>query len=226
VTPARPLLDTAPRTLASLGGAARKAVRGTLGPLLALGAFAGIAASVFGGEAAGFDRAVALAVHRLDSRPMEWAMQLLSLAGSAPVRLLVVAAVLAWAWRSRHRRAALILAGATAATEGLNAVLKLAFHRPRPSLFAVEALHSYSFPSDHAMGSLAIFGLCAAVVVRLRPSLLRPLLFATPALALLIGLSRISLGVHWPTDVLAGYAAGTFILLLGLRALKAARARA
>jgi len=101
-------------------------------------------------------------------------------------------------------------------TEALNFVLKEAFHRARPSLWDVVALHSYSFPSGHAMAAVAIYGMAAVVAVRLWPRLTRVGEIGMPLLALLIGISRVYLGAHWPTDVLAGFAAGAFILSGGV----------
>jgi len=123
---------------------------------------------------------------------------------------------LAWAVKRKDRRAAATLTAVAAVTEGVNAVLKLAVQRVRPSVWAVATLHSYSFPSGHAMAAVAIYGMTAVVVVRLCPRLARPAAVGIPVLALLIGVSRVYLGVHWPTDVLAGFAAGAFILSGGV----------
>jgi undecaprenyl-diphosphatase len=120
-----------------------------------------------------------------------------------------------------------MLAGTTLATELLNLALKETFRRSRPSLFEeIATLHSYSFPSGHAMASAAAYGAVAVLVARDCPSR-APVAFAAAAvLALLIGASRIYLGVHWMTDVLAGWAAGLFVLLIGAYLLARSDARA
>jgi membrane-associated phospholipid phosphatase len=99
--------------------------------------------------------------------------------------------------------------------ELLNSSLKFFFSRPRPVFDdpIITALH-YSFPSGHAMLSFIGYGLLAYYLVARTPSKLRRLLIITAAVLLvaLIGLSRIYLGVHYLSDVIAAYAAGAFWL--------------
>jgi membrane-associated phospholipid phosphatase len=91
----------------------------------------------------------------------------------------------------------------------LDGVLKLAFHRPRPNPFFVAKPSTYSFPSGHALISLCFYGLIAGMLsLRLHKHWQRVAVWGAAGLTVgLIGLSRIYLGVHWPSDVLAGYAA-------------------
>ncbi|MBA4285735.1 MAG: hypothetical protein C0434_09420 [Xanthomonadaceae bacterium] len=109
----------------------------------------------------------------------------------------------------------------TAGNGLLNRTLKLGFERLRP-------LHdhglvfepAFSFPSGHASGSLAVYGLLTALLLpRLPPAARLPLLLATVALVLLIGASRVILQVHFLSDVIAGYASAT-VLLVGGHALR------
>lgn len=123
------------------------------------------------------------------------------------VSLTVVAVVVALLWGLR-REAALIVAS-VAGGSLLAALAKLLFHRARPSaaLALIKSPESFSFPSGHAMYSMLLFGVLAvvlAVVVRgLRGRLA---VFAGAALpVLLVGLSRVYLGVHWLSDVLASW---------------------
>ena len=105
-------------------------------------------------------------------------------------------------------------------TEVLNVVLKYTFERPRPTLFQeIETLHTYSFPSGHAMVGVAVYGMMGVVLARLAPGRRRLILLLMPGLMFMIGISRVCLGVHWPSDVLAGFAAGAFIVLAGAIAL-------
>jgi undecaprenyl-diphosphatase len=69
------------------------------------------------------------------------------------------------------------------------------------------------------MVSTAVYGIAAFVAARLWPRLRWPLYVGMPLLVLIIGISRVYLGVHWPSDVLAGFAAGGLILLAGRLAL-------
>ena len=89
-------------------------------------------------------------------------------------------------------------------------VLKRIFERVRPDIFPVIAESGYSFPSGHAMGAICFYGILAYFAgLGLRSKPLRwGLMAAAGIYILLIGLSRVYLGVHYPTDILAGYAAG------------------
>ncbi len=106
-----------------------------------------------------------------------------------------------------------VLAGA----ELLNLVLKLSFHRPRPE-YAFVNLETYSFPSGHAMISTAAYGAFAYLAwSRLRTRQARLALVAgTAVLVALICFSRLYLGVHYLSDVLAGAAGGAFWLAVSI----------
>ncbi len=180
----------------------------------ALGVFAKVAREVQERETTAVDRAVSLALHRLDSPFMDAVMLGFTFLGSFPAVAAVVVAAAIWRVRSRDRRSAVALVLVAAVTELLNFALKQAFQRPRPSLFhEIATLHSYSFPSGHAMASAAVYGSVATVLARAYPAQRRAILLGACSLVLLIGLSRVYLGVHWITDVLAGWAAGAFIAL-------------
>jgi undecaprenyl-diphosphatase len=109
--------------------------------------------------------------------------------------------LLAWAW-----------AAAAAGGAILDYLLKTTIHRSRPE-YAASFLHgsSYSFPSGHAMGSVIGYGFLAyaVVITSQRRGWQRGIVIGVAAvLALLIGLSRVYLGVHYPSDVAGGWAAG------------------
>jgi membrane-associated phospholipid phosphatase len=93
----------------------------------------------------------------------------------------------------------------------LNQLLKVLFARPRPTLSDPLLLESgYSFPSGHAMGSLILYGVLAyfAVIALSNRGARAVVILAATLLVLLIGFSRMYLGVHYVSDVVAGYAAG------------------
>lgn len=111
------------------------------------------------------------------------------------------------------------LAGWLAANGGgavLDAMVKRIIHRPRPEgaaafLHATPLGISFSFPSGHAMGSLIAYGMLGFLLVRFWPAARRhavAVAAVTLALILLIGLTRLYLGVHYLSDVIGGYAAG------------------
>ncbi|AJQ27892.1 phosphatase PAP2 family protein [Pelosinus fermentans] len=93
----------------------------------------------------------------------------------------------------------------------LNYLLKHLFVRARPDMFHVIKETGYSFPSGHAMVSLCFYGMLAYLIsLKISSWTWRFVLFiATAIFIVIIGISRIYLGVHYPTDVLAGYAAGS-----------------
>lgn len=188
--------------------------------LFALGSaalFAKIADEVTDHKSTKFDRAVSLAVHSFDTPTLDGVMKLFTFIGSFPMVAVVALGVLTWCWRRKDRRAFAGLLGVIVINEALNLALKDAFARTRPDLFQeIATLHSYSFPSGHAMAATAIYGMTAVVNGRLVPRLRMLFGMAAAILALLIGLSRIYLGVHWVTDVLAGYAGGASILFAGM----------
>jgi len=109
------------------------------------------------------------------------------------------------------RRTSLLVLMSTVSGTLTMLLLKQAFDRPRPSLL-VRGDHAMaaSFPSGHAMVSTLVYLTLAALITRLLPSTVLKLYVLAVALLLsvLIGLSRIYLGMHWPTDVMAGWAAG------------------
>ncbi|MFL6737394.1 MAG: phosphatase PAP2 family protein [Sphingomonas sp.] len=179
--------------------------------------FAKIAEDVVDRESSQLDRAVSLWIHRWDTPALDHVMKFFSLVGSFPVLMCVAVVILIWCLRRKDFAAFAGLCGVIALDETLNRILKNTFDRPRPTLFEeIATLHTYSFPSGHAMAAAANYGMMAIVVARLAPSMRGWVIGGELALAMMIGLSRIYLGVHWATDVLAGYAAGAAILFVGI----------
>ena len=140
---------------------------------------------------------VFLAITNIGSPPMMAAIALLGVL----VTFVARHRLLAWAW------AAAAVGGAI-----LDQVLKTTIHRSRPE-YAAAFLHgsSYSFPSGHAMGSIIGYGFLAYAItltVRWAGTHRRVVLAAAVLLTLLIGISRVYLDVHYPSDVVGGWAAG------------------
>jgi len=176
-------------------------------------AFAAIAREVLQGDADAFDLAIAMRIHAAASPALDAVMIVATYLGSAWVIVPAVALTAAYAWHRGHRRLAAILGAGWLVAETLNFALKLMFERPRPAVFAGIAVPwTSSFPSGHAMRSLAVHGAIAAVLCALHPRLRPVVVPAVAALVLTIGVSRVYLGVHWPSDVLAGYTIGAISL--------------
>ena len=106
----------------------------------------------------------------------------------------------------------------------LNLWLKNMFSRARPELWErIIDVSFYSFPSGHAMISLVIYGFIGYWLASSLKSWRIPIIGITIFLIAAIGLSRLYLGVHWPTDVIAGYAAGLVWLITCILSLEVAR---
>ena len=194
--------------LASLGAA-----------MLALFLFAWLGNEMLQGDTRHFDQAVREWVHGYASPATTRAMNAISLLGYniLIVELLIALAVFA---KLRWRRAAVWLTIAMVGSLVLDLTLKYIYHRTRPTAYFGMAPHSYSFPSGHAMCSFCFYGVLAGLLsARTKPLGWRLLIwFTAAALIIAIGLSRIYLGVHYPSDVVAGYLAaavwvGTIIVL-------------
>lgn len=111
-----------------------------------------------------------------------------------------------------QRRLALFIVVATSGGALLNTGLKHAFERARPDLVPHEVIvANASFPSGHAFGAAMVYlTLASLLTFRMQPRAARVILLVLAiGVALAVGVSRVALGVHWPSDVLAGWAAGS-----------------
>ncbi|HWT00136.1 MAG TPA: phosphatase PAP2 family protein [Pyrinomonadaceae bacterium] len=192
----------------------------SLGWLLSLGLvaaactlllFYGLAEEVYEGDTRQFDESALEFINRFASPRLTSFMRAVTYLGS--VTFLTgagVCAVLAFV-AGRWRRAIITLLVTMAGAALLNVALKLMFRRERPEPFFDTPLpESYSFPSGHALLSFCFYGVIAATITaRVKGIRPRACVWAGAALLVaLIGFSRIYLGVHYPSDVAAGYAAG------------------
>lgn len=151
----------------------------------------------------------------------EAARDFTALGGFTVLTLISVLAVVLLLMHRRKLQAA-IFAGTVVLTQIAAEVIKHFIHRPRPDLVPHHDLvYSSSFPSGHATMSPVVYFTLAMIVAageRDRPT--RALLLAGATLLVVaIGVSRVYLGVHWPTDVLAGWALGGVIALAALTVL-------
>ena len=155
--------------------------------------------------------------------------ELVTYLGSPLFIVLLVAAMAIWCWLRRDRILAIAAVAVSAGQALLAAVLKASIHRQRPA-FGAHFLHgqSFSFPSGHAFGSIVAYGMLATLILTFsKPPRSRRRLVQTVAasIVLAIGVSRIYLGVHYPSDVIGGYMAGIAWLAICLTGIRFARAR-
>jgi len=140
----------------------------------------------------------------------EMARDFTALGGVAVLALITFISVV-YLLLMKKRRAALMLVVAVGGGLLLSTLFKAGFHRPRPDLVAhLSQVHTASFPSGHSMLSAVTYLTLGALLSPLhRDWQVKVFLLSTAILiTVLVGLSRVYLGVHWPTDVLAGWAAG------------------
>lgn len=177
-------------------------------PLLAASAaialFAWLAEAVVHGRTRQFDDGVRMLVHGHANPALTAAMREISRFGAPAVLIAVGAVIVIWLACAGRRRTAWLFAVTVAGAEIFEELLKLVFRRPRPpAFFGLAESTGYSFPSGHAVVSLTFFSALALFVMPRR--WLYYIAAALPVAA--IGYSRIYLGVHYPSDVLAGWAA-------------------
>jgi undecaprenyl-diphosphatase len=131
--------------------------------------------------------------------------------GGTTVLTLITAIVIGYLLIDRKRAAALLVLVSVGGGTVLSNLLKTLFGRPRPELVAhLVEVRTLSFPSGHAMLSAVTFLTIGALLAKVQPGWrLRVYLVAVAiTLTLLVGFSRVYLGVHYPTDVIAGWCAG------------------
>lgn len=181
-------------------------------------AFAEIAEEVQEGETGSVDRAVLLWFRSADdvNDPIgpawfESGMRDITAIGGVAVLTLVTVGAVSFLWLRGQRRLAILLALSVLVGMGLSNLGKHLFSRPRPDLVAHgDHVLTASFPSGHSMMSAIVYLTIGGLVARSQPRrrLKAFVLGAAMLLTLLVGVSRVYLGVHWPTDVLAGWVAG------------------
>jgi undecaprenyl-diphosphatase len=194
--------------------------------------FIGTAALVAEGLTQRVDRAVLLwfnahATPRLDGAALEFTSL-----GSGYVTIIVVIVASAFFWETRHRYSAALLWLAVLGGWGLSRALKMLFDRPRPDLFEwrVPYAGSSSYPSGHSLSAMVVYATLAYLVVRLESSrtLKRVTIAVFAAIIGIVGLTRMYLGVHYPSDVVGGYLVGfawATVCALGIEAIRYFRGR-
>lgn len=168
-------------------------------------------------EGFAWDAPVMLAIHKLSTPWLDWLMEAVSGTAGRWITAPLTAAAVYFLWRREWLISAVVLVGYGGAM-GFNSLLKLLFARPRPSVFPPLVVESsFSFPSGHTMSAVAFYGLLSLLLWRRG----KPLPAAAAGLWVpLVALSRVYLGVHFPSDVLASLAVGTVYLIVLLMILR------
>jgi undecaprenyl-diphosphatase len=197
--------------------------------LVAAGLAAGIGTLIFlgieisAGKTRGLDRTILLAMRRPDdhaplgSAAFQQTARDISALGSTAVLLLLTGTVAGYLALDGKKPLALFICGCIATGLLLEITLKDTFDRPRPDIVP-DATYARgpSFPSGHAMMSAIVYLSLGVAIARLnrRKAVKAYSVILAVFLTILIGVTRVYLGVHWPTDVLAGWVAGGVWALL------------
>lgn len=190
--------------------------------------FAAISVLVLLNRTAAFDNSIINAVQSLESPRLTSLAKGLSLVGSSRLAIgisLVTMALLFFVLK--HRMELVLFLWVAIGSHLLNTMMKLWFHRERPNIHRLIEEAGYSFPSGHSMAAFSMYGAIAYLLWRhLRKRSGRVLLIIfTIFMTGGIGWSRIYLGVHYPSDVIGGYAASGAWLMLSIACFEAYRNR-
>jgi undecaprenyl-diphosphatase len=191
--------------------------------LLAFG-FAMLADAVMEGDTRRFDTWLLMALREpndladpLGPKWFEEVVRDITALGSTIVLTFAVAVTAIYLWINGSPQKAAFLVAAVSLGALLNRLLKLGFARPRPDIVAHGAyVSTESFPSGHSANSAIIYLMLGMMLARVEASYpVKVYIFCVGVLlTFAVGMSRIYLGVHWPTDVLAGWAAGACWVLV------------
>jgi undecaprenyl-diphosphatase len=186
-------------------------VGGLIVAIIGTAVFVTLASNVRSGSTQAFDESVIrwLAAHHTNT--LDTIMVEITALGTGIVVMMIVAVAALFLVLTKHKYSVILLFASAVGGIVLNGVLKLGFNRPRPSLFAplVHAVGS-SFPSGHAMNAAIVYTTLAYLAARLHKRGWARWFVMTAAFIViaLISFSRMYLGVHYPSDVLAGIIVG------------------
>jgi undecaprenyl-diphosphatase len=231
------LRDRAAR-LPLLTGVARIEPRILLAVILAAGlilAFANLAGAIRQGSAPAFDEWLIVALRTpgdlADPIGPAWVEEMMrdfTALGSTGVLAVMVLAIAGFLAMTRKGHAALLVLASVGGGVLISQTMKWAYARPRPDLVPHGAeVFSASFPSGHSMMSAIVYLTLGVLLARTQsePGVKAYVLGMAIVLTVLVGASRVYLGVHWPTDVLAGWALGGLWALLCLAVMQWLQAR-
>lgn len=162
-----------------------------------------------------FDRIIIDSVQGLETTVLTNVMKFFTFIGSAPFVIVLSLFLLFFLYKVLHHRLELILfVAAITGSAILNGILKNFFQRVRPDFHRLIEIEGYSFPSGHAMNAFTVYGIISFLLWRhITGSLGRWILISVSVIMILaIGISRIYLGVHYPSDIMGGYFASGFWL--------------
>jgi undecaprenyl-diphosphatase len=172
-----------------------------------------VSEEVIGGESGPIDQAILLFIHRHDPDTLAGFFEAVTFTGSSKVLLPLAAAATIALLLARRRLEALLLAASVISAAAVVYIVKTLVGRERPALWETEPYWGSSFPSGHTLVVAAFATAAALCVSRIRPAARKVALSIAILWISLVAISRLVLGVHWPTDVLAAACIGAFLPL-------------
>lgn len=168
-----------------------------------------------------FDNKILSFVHKNINPAVKNLMIIISFIGSAKFYFIIAPFLIWYLIKRKHIIELWSLVVAILGSVLLNNILKASFGRIRPLEFFLVEQSGFSFPSGHSMNTLTFYGMAVYLYLRNKKLSLKKVLIWVSAVIfiLLMGFSRIYLGVHWPSDIIAGYSAGfiwLYICVLGV----------
>ncbi len=186
--------------------------------LVILGVVAWLCTEVWEKEVFSFDRSLLLWIHQFANPQLDGLMLFITALGDPAMVVTVFVSTIAWLGMKRRYTDGIRFTIACVGGVVLNQVMKLFFAKPRPELWTrLISETSFSFPSGHAVGSMVVYGFIGYILAREFPIYKRYIYAITSSLIIAIGFSRLYLGVHYPTDIIAGYGVGILWLTTCLK---------
>ena len=189
-----------------------------IGYLAILGIVAWLCTEVWEKEVFSFDRSFLLWIHQFTNPQLDRIFLFFTALGNPPTVVTIFIMTIAWlAMKRRYSdgiRFTIVCVGGVL----IDRVMKLFFAKPRPELWhRLITETSFSFPSGHAVGSMVVYGFIAYILAKEMQQHKQYIYAAASLLIIAIGLSRLYLGVHYPTDIIAGYGIGFLWLVTCLK---------
>ncbi|MEC0174775.1 phosphatase PAP2 family protein [Paenibacillus favisporus] len=166
-----------------------------------------------------FDQSIIDAVQGMENEGLTRIMRGFTFLGSSLVATLLSVIAFLFLWLVlRHRKELLMFLLSVGGSEIWNVIIKNWMQRQRPNTHRLIEISGFSFPSGHSMAAFALYGTLTYLLWRHIPALAGriAMIVIGVALTLLIGISRIYLGVHYPSDVFGGYLASATWLMLSI----------
>lgn len=187
--------------------------------VISLSGFSLMAMIISGHDILAFDSVIIAFVQGLETPTLTAIMTFFTFIGSWKSIVVIALLVILFLYKVLDHRSELVLFSLVIiGAPILNKVLKNFFERTRPDLHRLIEIGGYSFPSGHAMNAMAVYGILTFLLWRHIPtrSGRALLLIVSMMMIFMIGISRVYLGVHYPSDIIAGYFASGFWLAVAI----------